>query len=230
MSRYCGRELTTEDMHRIREIIADTTCYPHREAIARAVCSALHWFRPDGGLKTMSCKVALLGMHRQGEITLPPPTRKQSRPRSHHTAAAEPQIPAVGSRGMLRELLLVQPSGPAPSRLWNERMQRYHYLGYQPLPGAQWRYFIINGDSLLLGARGFGAAAWKVALRDHFIGWSAAQCEQQLHLIVNNARFAFCPGSRSVTSLPVSSPWPPSNAPTTGKPATLIVLCCWRPS
>ena len=192
MSRYCGREFTTEDMDRIREIIANTADYPHREAIARAVCDALHWFRPDGGLKTMSCKVALLRMHRQGEITLPPPTRKQPRPRSHHTAAAEPQIPVVGSRGMLRDLQLVQPSGLPQSRLWNELMQRYHYLGYQPLPGAQLRYFIY-GDGLLLGALGFGAAAWKVAPRDHFIGWSTAQREQRLHLIVNNARFLVLP-------------------------------------
>ena len=31
------------------------------------------------------------------------------------------------------------------SCLWNEYIQRYHYLGYTPLPGAQLRYFVRMG-------------------------------------------------------------------------------------
>jgi len=45
----------------------------------------------------------------------------------------------------------------------------YHYLGDYPLPGAQMRYFIHRGRQLL-GVLGFGAAAWKIAPRDDFIG------------------------------------------------------------
>lgn len=40
---------------------------------------------------------------------------------------------------------------------------------------------------------GFGAAAWKTAPRDDFIGWTRAQRESRLHLIVNNARFLILP-------------------------------------
>ena len=32
------------------------------------------------------------------------------------------------------------------SALWNEYIERYHYLGYTPLPGAQLRYFIFAGE------------------------------------------------------------------------------------
>lgn len=46
---------------------------------------------------------------------------------------------------------------------------------------------------MLLGGLGFGAAAWKAAPRDHFIGWSAAERQAGLHLIVNNARFLLLP-------------------------------------
>ncbi|MCL5677470.1 MAG: DUF4338 domain-containing protein [Firmicutes bacterium] len=44
---------------------------------------------------------------------------------------------------------------------------------------------------------GFGAAAWKVAPRDRFIGWTAAQRQAHLHLVVNNARFLVLPWVRA---------------------------------
>jgi len=37
-------------------------------------------------------------------------------------------------------------------------IERYHYLGYKPLPGAQIRYLVFAGFQLL-AALGFGAAA-----------------------------------------------------------------------
>jgi hypothetical protein len=49
---------------------------------------------------------------------------------------------------------LVQRTGSA---LWNEFIDRYHYLGYKPLPGAQLRYFPYAGDRLV-GLLNFGAA------------------------------------------------------------------------
>jgi len=81
---------------------------------------------------------------------------------------------------------------PEESSLWNELMERYHYLGYQPLPGAQMRYLVFGG-SLLLAAMGFGASAWKVGPRDQFIGWSPDQRVRNLYLVVNNARFLILP-------------------------------------
>ena len=82
------------------------------------------------------------------------------------------------------------------SRLWNEYIQRYHYLGYTPLPGAQLRYFVtMNGQVLAL--LGFGASAWQVAPRDTFIGWDHDQRRRGLPLIVNNARFLILPWVQS---------------------------------
>jgi hypothetical protein len=78
------------------------------------------------------------------------------------------------------------------SSLWNELIERYHYLGYHPLPGAQVRYLARDGERLL-GALGFGAAAWKVAARDSLIGWTSDERKNRLHLVVNNARFLILP-------------------------------------
>ena len=78
------------------------------------------------------------------------------------------------------------------SRLWNGLIDRYHYLGYRPLPGAQLRY-LVESDQGLLGALGFGAAAWKVAARDRWIGWEAPCREAHPGRVLNNARFLILP-------------------------------------
>ena len=41
---------------------------------------------------------------------------------------------------------------------------------------------------------GLSAAAWKVAPRDRWIGWSVPQRPQRLALVVNNSRFLIFPG------------------------------------
>jgi len=88
------------------------------------------------------------------------------------------------------------PVGRTHSRLWNEYIHRYHYLGYQPLPGAQLRYFVTIEEQIV-AALGFGAAAWQTAPRDQFISWTHEQRKRNLPLIVNNARFLIMPWVRS---------------------------------
>jgi hypothetical protein len=75
-------------------------------------------------------------------------------------------------------------------------IERYHYLGHKPLPGAQLRYFITSGEQIVAMA-GFGAAAWQTAPRDQFIGWTHDQRKANLHLIVNHARFLILPWVQS---------------------------------
>ena len=74
------------------------------------------------------------------------------------------------------------------SALWNEFIDRYHYLGFKTLPGAQLRYF-VKAEGQVLALLGFGAAAWKTAPRDSYIGWDKATRRKNLHLVVNNASY-----------------------------------------
>ena len=97
--------------------------------------------------------------------------------------------------GGLSGLHLAAVADKAASALWNGLVDRYHYLGYKPLPGAQLRY-LIRWDGGVLGAIGFGAAAWKVAPRDRWIGWDAATREKRLGRVLNNARFLVLPWVR----------------------------------
>ena len=65
----CGRSLRYDDIELSRQIILSDPSAT-RESISRSVCRAWSWFKPDAGLKTMSCKVLLLKLHRLGLITL----------------------------------------------------------------------------------------------------------------------------------------------------------------
>ncbi len=162
------------------------------------VCDLVGWTRPDGQRKDMSCRVAMLRMHRDGLIELPSPRGKNGngRIRPKQTAAGEPGKPVTESVGRLGELEFRPVLTRTDSRLWNELIERYHYLGYQPLPGAQLRYLVFGG-SRLIAAMGFGASAWKVAPRDKFIGWTAKDRTDKLSLVVNNARFLILPWVKS---------------------------------
>jgi len=192
--RYCARAFTGKELEHIRALIASEP-RPNRAQLSRMVCDALDWVRPDGRLKDMSCRVAMLRMERDGLIELPPPQKRNGNANTHPrlTAASAPQRPVTASAGHLGKLQLLTVRTRQQSSLWNELIERYHYLRYQPLPGAQIRYLIFSANSQLLAALGFGAAAWKVAPRDHFIGWTPEQRTRNLHLIVNNARFLILP-------------------------------------
>jgi len=146
----------------------------------------------------MSCRVAMLRMERDGLIELPAPRRTNGngRRKPRVTSASDPQLSITVPVGELGDLEFRQIQGRRESSLWNELVERYHYLGYEPLAGAQIRYFVF-GRSRLVAALGFGASAWKVAPRDRFIGWTHEQRILNLQFVVNNARFLIMPWVRS---------------------------------
>jgi len=193
--RYSGRVFTPADVERVRTLIS---VHPQasRQRLSYLICEALDWRKADGSLKDMSCRVALLRMHRQGLIELPAPRHKVSPSRSfaRRTAQAEPRAlfeASVQALGALR----LERVRRENSALWNEYIDRYHYLGYKPLAGAQLRYFATAGERVV-GLFGFGAAAWKTGPRDVWIGWSREQRQRNLGGVVNNARFLILPWIR----------------------------------
>jgi len=195
MTRYCGRDFTPKEFEQIRSLIKQNPEF-NRMRISKEVCRMLQWFKPDGKLKDMSCRVAMLRMHRDGLIVLPPPTHAKAPVKKiEFTPATDPQSPLVCSVNQMPQLHL-QMVTKTTSALWNEYIERYHYLGYTILPGAQLRYFITAGKQIV-ALTGFGAAAWQTAPRDQFIGWNHDQRKKNLNLIANNARFLILPWIKS---------------------------------
>ncbi|MBI3934544.1 MAG: DUF4338 domain-containing protein [Acidobacteria bacterium] len=196
MRRYCGREFTDAEMAAIGHLIDAAPDHTRRE-LSRRTCELLGWIKPDGGLKDMSCRLAMLRMEQDGLIKLPAARATNfAATRLEPTPASAPEPPLTQPVHELAapEFHLVREK--KDSRLWNEYVQRYHYLGYKPLPGAQLRYF-VSIDGRFVALFGFGAAAWKTAPRDQFIGWTPTQRLKNMHLIVNNARFLILPWVQS---------------------------------
>ena len=193
--RYCGRVFSAADIEVIRELLA--LCPPlSRYRLSRAVCERLNWRRPDGALKDMSCRVALLRMQADALITLPPPRRLKPVAYLAHAdiehAVREPVIvPSIDLARLCVDLVTEK----GDSLLWNAYIERHHYLGHQLMPGAQLRYF-VRAAGQVIALMSFGASAWKTKPRDVAIGWNPDQRQRNLHLIVNNARFLILPWIR----------------------------------
>jgi len=195
--RYCGRGFSTADLASIRQLISDHPTAT-RARLSRLVCEQLTWQRDDGRLKDMSCRVAMLRMQDDGLLQLPPPRNgnNNGKPYLRRTLLAEPaSLLEAASPKQLGDLHLQLVTDRHDSHLHNEYLDRYHYLGYQPLPGAQLRYF-VRANGRIVALLGFGAAAWKTQPRDLFIGWTPEQREARLHLLINNARFLILPWIR----------------------------------
>lgn len=192
--RYCGRDFTPAELDRIRRLIAEDPTRS-RAQLSRLTCEMIDWRKPDGGLKAMSARVVMLRMQEDGLLVLPPPRNPRPDTRVLITPATDPGSPIECPAARLRPLALRPVVTKPDSRRWNEYIERYHYLGHKPLPGAQLRYFIYGGDQLL-ALLGFAAAAWQTAPRDVYIGWNHAQRERNLPRIVNNARFLILPWVR----------------------------------
>lgn len=191
MIRYCGREFTLHELELIRSLIKNNPQF-NRMRLSKEVCSMFQWLKPDSKLKDMSCRVAMLRMHEDGLILLPPPTSiKRPIRKIKFTSSTDPQSAILNPIDQLPKLRF-QMVTKTNSALWNEYIERYHYLGYTTLPGAQLRYFIYAGEQIV-ALTGFGAAAWQTAPRDQFIGWNHEQRKKNLHLITNNARFLILP-------------------------------------
>jgi len=191
--KYCGRVFTESELECIRGVIGEDTTR-NRTGISRTVVEQLGWYRPDGTPKTASMSQVLLKMEADGHITLPPLSRSHStqmKPIEHseRTAMGEEILLPVGKLSRIH--IEIAKTGEEKS-LWNEYIDRYHYLGYTPLPGAQMKYFVYSQDNPI-ALVGFGASAWRVAPRDWYIGWSDEKRKENLNLVVNNARFLILP-------------------------------------
>ena len=109
-----------------------------------------------------------------------------------------PPLPALPSTveqiSELRFQLLADAHDP-DHLLWNRLIIREHPLRAAPLFGAQLRY-LIRSAAGVLGAMGFGPAAFHLACRDGWIGWDAAAQAAHRAEVIGLARCLIRPGLR----------------------------------
>ena len=149
--RYYGRDFTAGEMALLRALIAGPPPL-NRHMLSKEFCRRIGWFKPDGGLKDMMARVTMLAMHRDGLIALPAPQGRQNRPGPivFGPDTEAPLFPAPTTLDKVRPLdLRPVVRGTRESKLWNEFVARYHYLGYKTLVGAQMRYAVHDRDAML---------------------------------------------------------------------------------
>lgn len=171
---------------------------PHlsRRKLSQQICQTFDWRSANGSLKEVSCRKELLRLQRAGHINLPAaqkgPPRSDRRPDCLDEIEQTPievELPELGNI----EIVPIDRRNRKASRLWNNLMTTYHYLGAGPLCGAQLRYLIHSSKYGVLGGLSFSAAAWKLEARDHWIGWDEAARQKNLNRVISNSRFLILP-------------------------------------
>jgi hypothetical protein len=193
---FCGRELTPEELDLIRQITRDCSTLALTE-LAHTICELLQWRRPNGGLKSRECYLFLQALHARGWLPgLPPPQPRTRHPRiTIFDPQTEAQTPLTGALSHYLPLRLQLLENCSERRLFRHYLQRYHYLGYRFPYGAQLRHFVRSQQPPfpLLACLLFTSAAWKMAPRDTYIGWSATARQRNLPHIINQSRFLILP-------------------------------------
>ena len=131
-SRFRGRDITSDDVEFIRQLIAG---YPRlsRRALSVKLCDAWKWFQPNGTPRDMVARGLMLHLHRAGLIELPvqkrlPPNNvvRHQRPEAS-LLLAWPVL--EGPLAKIRPVEIRQVRRTGDEGLFNSFIQAHHYLG-----------------------------------------------------------------------------------------------------
>ena len=190
------RVIEPADLELIRQLIVAEGAQG-RSHLSNRLCELWDWRQANGRYRQIACRDLLRRLEAKGLIQLPPPLAAARRPGYRNDTRLPELWDTLTVTGPLAEFLpqiqvrLVQDA--AQGRTYAGLIGAYHYLGYQQATGAQLKYLVCWAERPI-ACLSFGPAAWKLASRDHYIGWSAQIRQQHLAWVVNNDRFLILPG------------------------------------
>lgn len=196
-----GRLLTVADIESIRALRAGHPQWNRRQ-LSEHLARQWQWRNEAGRLKDMAARTLLLKLQARGLIDLPAPLTRNgnSQRRARVAPALQPELLSIpspanisSSLSALRPVSLQLVEEKTLRRRATELLQQHHYRGYSGAVGENVQYVITDRQGRELAVMVFGAAAWKVAARDAFIGWPVAQRQARLPWIVNQQRFLILP-------------------------------------
>ena len=176
--RYRSRDITSEEILFIRQLIADRPELS-RWKLSRELCEAWQWKQANGALRDMVCRGLLLMLHRAGEIELPP-VKRQVRNRLAERERPEPVIPdnrpVRGPLASITPLEFTQVRRTPEEALFNSLMEQYHYLGYEQPIGEHLKY-LVKADGQVIACLAWQSAPRHIKVRDRYLAWSEeARC------------------------------------------------------
>lgn len=169
-----------------------------RKRIARELCEVWGWRDGHGRLKDFAARSLLLKLEATGEIELPKlQVNKRRAPREVAVLPGWEEPAAWSAR--LKEVqpvrLELMEAGSGRWQRWAFYLERYHYLGFRTV-GEKVGYLAIDAQEREVACFLFGAAAWRCAARDRYLGWGEAQRRAELERVANNSRFLILPWVR----------------------------------
>jgi hypothetical protein len=187
-----GRQLHGDDIAMIRRLMAEHPEW-HRSRLSAELCRMWNWRTDKGLLKDMACRSMLRKLQQRQLIVLPAPRVSGNRARRIRDIAHSSD-PIACPLEHLHPVEIAMLAGRGDSDdLFHCLMDRYHYLGCRGHVGEHIKYMVYDRQKRPLGCVLFGAAAWKVAARERFIGWSDHARQANLKLLSNNTRFLILP-------------------------------------
>ena len=206
--RFCGREFSAQEVSLIQEVV-ETCAGISRLELAHTVCELLEWKRPGGGLKARECRDLLERLESQGVLTLPEKKScGSSKPRKLIAPAEQGQVHSqlTGSVEEFAPLDVELVESRQQRQLFRELLSRYHYLGYAMPYGARLQYlvYVSRPRREVVGCVQFSSPAWRMKVRDQWIGWDDATRKLRLQHIVNNSRLLVVARIRNLASMALS--------------------------
>jgi len=194
---FLGRSVTGRDVTLIQEIVGSCAGLSRME-LARTVCELLGWKRRSASLKARECREFLEKLEASSLLVLPDKRAGRpvgSRTEVPQTESGDPGAVVAGTAHDVGPLELELVRTDETRRLFRELVGRYHYLGHAVPFGAHLRYLIFGHvpERTVLGCIQFSSAAWRIAVRDAWIGWDEKARVRNLVHVVNNSRFLVLP-------------------------------------
>lgn len=196
-----GRVLSEADLDSIRQLRQEHPEWS-RQRLSIYLAEQWQWRNRAGRLKDMAARTLLLKLHARGLIQLPVPLHATGHRRRGGDATLQLELldpwPAAieGSLQSLRPIHLELVDTLSQRRRVSHLLQQYHYRGFSGAVGENVQYVARDAAGRELAVMVFGAAAWKLAPRDQFIGWSVPQRAAGLPWIANHQRFLILPWVR----------------------------------
>ena len=189
-----GRSLSSDDIGFIRQLIADHPGW-HRTRLSQELCRCWGWTNANGQIKDMAARAVLRKLNARGLITLPPPVRSANNAYRHRCCVSVTldQSPISAKLDELKPIRIRPVQARSELQLFRALLAAHHYLGYSGPVGENLQYLEFDRDKRPLGCLLFGSAAWRLACRDRFIGWTTTARQSGLSRIANNMRFLILP-------------------------------------
>lgn len=106
--------------------------------------------------------------------------------------------PSESAQELLNQVQIVLITGTEDRRHFQKLLRKHHYLGGLRAVGEQLYYAAVDAQGNWLALLLFSAAARHLKHRDQWIGWTRAQRDRRLSLVVNNSRFLILPHAHIV--------------------------------